>query len=59
MPRRNRNSGTPLPDAAVLAAELAAELADLATRLGIPARPARAGLPVPYCPRLIHPEVTR
>ena len=55
MPRRNRNSGTPPPDTAVLAADLAA----LAAILGVPARPAAATRSIPYCPYLTCPEVTR
>ena len=55
MPRRNRNSGTLPPDVI----RLADELADLAATLGIPRPRARAGLPVPYCPPLTRPGVTR
>jgi hypothetical protein len=55
MPRRNRNSGTPPPDPAVLAAELA----ELAAALGVRSRPGRPALPVPYCPPLTPPGVTR
>ena len=55
MPRRNRNSGTPPPDPAALAADLA----DLAAALGIRSRSARAGQPIPYRPHPSTPEVTR